>query len=83
MPAGEDTGPQTFADRREQLDVAVKALALLLPRDQNLVRWASEGVDIQEQASRLGLSYDAAERAGARACERFRKAFRLARRAHG
>jgi len=81
MPPGADTGPQTFADRREQVELAIKALALLLPRDQNLIQWASEGVDITEQASRLGLSYDAAERAGARARDRFRKAFRLARRA--
>lgn len=77
-PAGERTGPSTFADRREQLAIAVKALAVLPDRDRKLVRWSSEGVDLPEQAERLGLSYEACKRARQRALERFRKAFRLA-----
>lgn len=76
-PAGSATGPSTFASRREQLATAVRALALLLPRDRDLVRWHSEGVDLDEQARRLGIGYDAAERAHLRALDRFRKAFRL------
>lgn len=76
-PAVRRTGPSTFASRREQLALAVKALAALLPRDRDLVSFHAEGLTIQETADRLGLSYDAAERARARALERFRKAFRL------
>ena len=77
-PAGKRTGPSTFADRREQLAIAVKALAVLPDRDRKLVRWSSEGVDLKEQAERLGLGYEACKRARQRALERFRKAFRLA-----
>ncbi len=80
-PAGSATGPSTFASRREQLATAVRALAVLLPRDRDLVRWHSEGVELDEQARRLGIGYDAAERAHLRALDRFRKAFRLVSRA--
>ena len=76
-PPGTATGPSTFADRREQLTIAVKALAVLLPRDQQLVRWSSEGLDSGAMAERLGISRDAADRARLRALERFRKAHRL------
>ncbi len=76
-PAIERTGPATFAGRREQLTLAVKALDCLLERDQKLVRWASDGVSTKEQAERLGISPEAAERARLRALERFRKAHRV------
>ena len=55
----------------------MKALAVLLPRDQQLVRWSSEGLDSGAMAERLGISRDAADRARLRALERFRKAHRL------
>jgi DNA-directed RNA polymerase specialized sigma24 family protein len=70
-------GPSTFASRRELLVLAARALAVLLPRDRQLVQWASEDVPVAEQAERLGIGYDAAQRAGLRALERFRKAYRL------
>lgn len=76
-PASTNTGPSTFASRREQVALAVRALALLLPRDRDLVKWHTEGVPLDEQAARLGVSYEAAQRAALRAIERFRKAYRV------
>ncbi len=76
-PASTGTGPSTFASRREHLALAVKAVAVLLPRDRDLVRWHADGVPLSEQAARLGVTYDAVERAALRAIERFRKAYRL------
>jgi RNA polymerase sigma factor (sigma-70 family) len=77
-PAATGTGPSTFASRKEQLRLAVQAVASLLPRDRDLVLWSSEDVPLEEQAARLGLAYDAAKQARLRALERFRKAFCLA-----
>lgn len=74
-PAAARTGPFTFAARRELLVLAAKALAVLPERDQQLIQWTSEGVPLREQANRLGLSYDAVQRAGHRATQRFRSAF--------
>lgn len=76
-PAATGTGASTFASRREQLTIAVKALSVLLPRDRDLVQWHADGVPPAEQAERLGISREAASRASLRAVERFRKAFRL------
>lgn len=74
-PAMSATGPLTFAERREQLQTAVRALACLPERDRQLVQWMSEGVDIRDVADRLEIGYDAAQRARHRAIERFRQAF--------
>jgi RNA polymerase sigma factor (sigma-70 family) len=76
-PPGTRTGPSTFASRREQLALAVRALSMLLPRDRDIVTCDADGLDIAEIAERLSVSYDAAERARLRALERFRKAYRL------
>ena len=76
-PADTATGPVTFAERREQLTIAVRAMAVLLERDQELVRWASESVDTAAVARRLEISVEAARRARNRALERFRWAFDL------
>ena len=76
-PAGTRTGPSTFASRREQLAQAVRALAVLLPRDRDLVRWSSEDVPLEEQAGRLGITYNALKQARFRALERYRKAYAL------
>jgi RNA polymerase sigma factor (sigma-70 family) len=76
-PAAEGTGPVTFAARREQLNLAVRALDCLLDRDQKLVRWASQGISTAEQAERLGVTPATAERARQRAVERYRKAYRI------
>ena len=76
-PADPATGPATFAERREQMAVAVQAISVLLDRDQSLVRWASEGVETARVAERLGISEESARRARNRAIERFRQAFEL------
>lgn len=73
-PAAQGRGPATFAERREMLHLAMHALATLPERDQQLIRWISEGVTARQQAAQLGLSYDAAQRAGHRAVARFRRA---------
>ena len=80
-PADPADGPVTLASRREQLALVVKALAVLMPRDRDLVRWSSEGLTTAEQAERLRISRVAAERARRRALERFRKAYRILARA--
>lgn len=73
-PADTATGPATFAHRREQLLLATKAMAMLLPRDRDLVAWTAHGVPLDVQARRLGVSTGAATRARARAIERLRTA---------
>ncbi len=82
-PVRDSTGPATFAERREALAIAYDAVTALLPRDQQLVRWSCEDVELDEMAARLGVTYEAARRARLRALDRFRKAHRLARRARG
>jgi RNA polymerase sigma factor (sigma-70 family) len=71
------TGPSTFAVRREQLAIAAKALALLLPRDRALVEGLANGLTAAEQAAALSASVVTVESARKRALERFRKTFRL------
>ncbi len=77
LPAGSRAGPGTFAERREMLSLATRALAALPDRDQQLVQMASEQVPLNEQAERLDMSYAAAQKAGLRAHERFKKTFEL------
>ncbi len=77
LPAHTKPGPRTFAEQRELVALATRALGALPPRDRDLVRWESEGVDLGERAARLGISYAAAQRASLRAAERLRKAFEL------
>jgi RNA polymerase sigma factor (sigma-70 family) len=76
-PAGAWTGPATYAMRREMIELAASAVKTLLPRDQELVRYTTDGVPIEEIAKLLGVSYDAAEQARRRAMERFRKSYEL------
>lgn len=76
-PAAGITGPATYAMRREMIELAGKAVKTLLPRDQELVRYSTESMPIEQIAKLLGVSYDAAEQARRRAMERFKKAFEL------
>jgi RNA polymerase sigma factor (sigma-70 family) len=78
-PVDTATGPSSFAFRREQLETIIRSLALLLPRDRQLVRWASEDLELDEQARRLELSRGALERARQRALERLRKTLSVVR----
>jgi len=77
QPASTQTGPATFAERREALVQAVRALDLLLPRDREIVLLAMEGLTPEEIGARLGLATESAARARLRALERLRKAWQL------
>lgn len=77
-PAASGMGPGTVAERREALCLATRVLDALPPRDRDLVRWSAAGIALEEQATRLEISYAAVQRASLRAVERFRKTFRLA-----
>ena len=77
------TGPSTFAVRREQVALAALALDLLLPRDRALIEGICAGLDLSEQAQKLSITYDAAERARLRALERFRRCFQIVLAGHG
>ncbi|MEM9379759.1 MAG: sigma-70 family RNA polymerase sigma factor [Planctomycetota bacterium] len=76
-PISSRTGPLTFAERRDQVDVAMQALATLLPRDQEILALERTGASIGDIASSLGLTADSAGKARLRALERFRRAFDL------
>lgn len=82
-PASSRPGPSTIAERKELVVLAIKAMAALPPRDRELVRWTADGVPLKEQAERLGIAHDAAQRAAHRAFDRLRQLFELARRAAG
>lgn len=71
------TGPSTFAARREQVAVATKALALLLPKDRVMVEGFARGLSASEHALELQWTTAAVESARKRALERFRKTFKL------
>lgn len=76
-PISSRTGPLTFAERRDQVDIAMQALATLLPRDQEILQMERTGASIGEIADALDLTADAAGRARLRALDRFRRAFEL------
>ncbi len=82
-PAAASKGPATRAENRELTGLAMRAVRLLLPRDQELVRAVAVGMPLADLAVRLGIGPDAAERARLRALERFRKAFEVLRRRAG
>jgi DNA-directed RNA polymerase specialized sigma24 family protein len=77
------TGPSTFAARREQLTLATQAMALLLPRDRELIDAMCRGLTAREHGDQLGLGAAAAERARSRALERFRRSYELVLRSRG
>jgi RNA polymerase sigma factor (sigma-70 family) len=77
-PSVSQTGATTFAGRREALARATRTLAALGDRDADLVRQVVNDVPIEETSRRLGISYDAAQRARLRAVERLRKLYALA-----
>lgn len=83
VPAESGPGVTTFAWRREQLTLVARAMNVLSDRDRQFVRWAADDLPLAEQATQLGLTYAATQRAAARAVERFRKTFRLVSRGRG
>lgn len=72
VPKATAIGPRTFAQRREELAAVTKAMALLPERDRDLIAWAAEGVSHEEAGERLGISAEAARKAGTRALDRLR-----------
>jgi RNA polymerase sigma factor (sigma-70 family) len=79
-PSASATGAVTFSDRREAVARATRTLAALGERDADLVRQVVNDVSVEETAQRLGVSYEAAQRARLRAVERLRKLYALASR---
>ncbi|MEL6714850.1 MAG: sigma-70 family RNA polymerase sigma factor [Planctomycetota bacterium] len=77
QPADGATGPLSFAERRDLVDLAVRALETLPDRDQRLVELTQSGATTREIGERLGLGLEAATKARQRALERFRRAFEL------
>lgn len=78
--AASQTGPSTFAFRREQLVLLTQALSILPERDRRLVELASTGASNEDIAGRLDLTVSAAAKAKSRALERLKKAHQLAAR---
>lgn len=76
-PSDARTGPATVAFRREQMILMTRAIAMLMPRDRDIVTWVGRGERSPEIASRLGITDGAAEKARTRALERLRKAFTI------
>lgn len=76
-PSASWTGPITFAVRREMLAVAAQALETLSARDREFVHGKLDGQPVDRMATRLGISYDAAQRGALRAMDRFRTSFEL------
>lgn len=76
-PASPNSGPVTFAQRRDLLTIAAQAVDVLLPRDQQIVGMISAGLSISEMAEQLSLSEHTVRRTKLRAVDRFRQAFEL------
>lgn len=79
-PAAHQTGPITFAERREHLEMAQAALDLMLQRDRDILERCCHGDTRREIAAWLEISPVAAEKARERAFDRFRKAFTIVER---
>jgi RNA polymerase sigma factor (sigma-70 family) len=71
------SGPVTHYDRRDLVLRVTKAMAMLLPRDRELLRFAAEGASTKELAERLDMTEASAGQARLRAFDRLRKAYRL------
>ena len=77
MPAHKGPGPATHASHREQLEIAVRAIDGLPPRDREIVRTITRDVPSKELGEHLGISAEAAQKARQRAVERFRKIYTI------
>lgn len=75
QPAASLTGPLSFAERRDQIDLALEAMETLLPRDQSILELERGGASVAEVAEALDLTAAAAAKARQRALDRFRRAF--------
>lgn len=82
-PAASQTGPSTFAMRRERYELAMRCIPVLSARDQAIIEKIGDGCGIDELAEHLGVSRDAAVQARLRALKRFEKVLELATRGVG
>lgn len=77
QPAASRTGPLSFAERRDQIDLALEAMTTLLPRDQRILELERAGASVAEIAVALDVTEVAATKARQRALDRFRRAFEV------
>jgi RNA polymerase sigma factor (sigma-70 family) len=77
--AASQSGPATRAGRREEIDLATKALTALFPRDHAILQSVLDDEPVESLASRLGLGYEAAKKARQRALERLVLTIRVLR----
>ncbi|MBK6939584.1 MAG: sigma-70 family RNA polymerase sigma factor [Planctomycetes bacterium] len=82
-PRAANTGPATFAQKREQLALAAKALAVLSERDRRLVQSFSEDAPIADLAREWNASEEAVKKARQRAVDRFRATYALLEKSRG
>lgn len=76
-PPAHTAGPRTRAERKDDLDLANQALAMMLPRDREILLAASRDESDAEIAAALGIQVEAAGRARLRALDRFRRTFEV------
>lgn len=71
------SGPVTRADRRDLELRITRAMAMLLPRDRDIIRMAAEGATTEALSQHFEVSKDSASQARLRAFDRLRKAYHL------
>jgi RNA polymerase sigma factor (sigma-70 family) len=69
--------PSRPSIREEELMRAARAISLLLPRDQTVLRLVAAEQSTEDIAQELGLAVETARRVRARALQRFRKSLNL------
>lgn len=74
---GKITGPETWTARREMMEIATRAITLLLPRDRQVVQMVTDGDSVAAVAKKINVSRAAAEQARSRAMRRFSKLVEL------
>ena len=74
-PACTGSAPSQFLADSERLDIALKAVRLLLRRDQEIIRGVVEGWQLDDFGKKLDLGYVASQRARLRALDRFRQIY--------
>ena len=71
-------GARGALERREQVEIMTRVLDGMSTRDREILRSVGKGGGIDDLATRLGITYEAAEIAKRRAVERLRAAFQSA-----
>jgi RNA polymerase sigma factor (sigma-70 family) len=71
------SGPVTRADRSELQLRITKAMAMLLPRDREIVRLSAEGSTTEDLSQHLEITKESASQARLRAFGRLKKAYQV------